>query len=278
MSLLRIEHVTEIDYEAPATASFNEIRMVPAVTPSQQVWNNELTVTPCDWRLPYVDYWGTAVTVANVERPHGSLVIDAKADVAVSRTEYTAGTMTFAELGAAQVRDGFGELLANRPRTDPPEELVELAHERAAGQLPQDAALGVCRLLSETMRYQAGSTSVFDDAAAAWERKVGVCQDFVHLTVGALRALGIPARYVSGYLNPEPGAPVGEPVGAQSHAWVEWWTGSWFAYDPTNTQVPQGDHVLVGRARDYDDVAPFRGVYAGGRSSQRIAVTITRLE
>lgn len=278
MSRLHIEHVTEIDYEGGATASFNEIRMTPAVTPNQRVWNTKLEVTPSDWRLPYIDYWGTAVTVVNVERAHPELLIEARSDVEVLPVDYVPGTLTFAELAAPEVEDRFGELLANRARTAPPDELVELAHETARDASPQDAALALCGIIADRVHYQPGSTSVFDDAEAAWDRKVGVCQDFVHLTVGALRALGIPARYVSGYLNPRPDAGVGAPAAAQSHAWVEWWAGSWYGYDPTNARVPGSDHVLVGRGRDYDDVAPFRGVYAGGHSHQRITVEITRLE
>ena len=93
-----------------------------------------------------------------------------------------------------------------------------------------------------------------------------------------LRAAGIPARYVSGYLHPALEPRIGDTVVGESHAWVEAWVGSWMAVDPTNG-APVGDrHVLVGRGRDYKDVSPVRGVYAGpGGSTLRVVVEITRL-
>ena len=84
-----------------------------------------------------------------------------------------------------------------------------------------------------------------------------------HVAVGVLRALGIPARYVSGYLLPRADLPVGESLDGESHAWVEWWAGDWHAWDPTNGRPAGPDHVLVGRGRDYDDVTPLHGVYSG---------------
>jgi len=88
----------------------------------------------------------------------------------------------------------------------------------------------------------------------------------------------MPARYVSGYLHPSPSAAIGDSVVGQSHAWVEWWVGRWTAFDPTNG-VPVGErHVVVGRGREYGDVPPLKGVYAGPKSTgQGVEVTITRL-
>jgi transglutaminase-like putative cysteine protease len=105
-----------------------------------------------------------------------------------------------------------------------------------------------------------------------------VCQDFAHLVLAALRGVGVPARYVSGYLYPEDEAPVGHTVVGQSHAWVEAWTGDWFGVDATNGR-PVGDHhVIVARGRDYADVTPLKGVYHGPPSeSPGVQVELTRL-
>jgi transglutaminase-like putative cysteine protease len=114
-------------------------------------------------------------------------------------------------------------------------------------------------------------------AREAWEQGRGVCQDITHIVIGALRHVGIPARYVSGYLHPKPNAAVGETVTGESHAWVEWFCGEWRGWDPTNL-IDIGDrHVLVGRGRDYRDVSPLRGIYAGPfRSKLFVRVEITR--
>ena len=114
-------------------------------------------------------------------------------------------------------------------------------------------------------------------ATEAWNTKIGVCQDFAHVTLGALRAVGIPARYVSGYLHPAKEPKIGEKVVGESHAWVEWFSGDWYGYDPTNMLEIAERHVLIARGRDYRDVSPLRGVYAGaGANGVFVTVEITR--
>lgn len=128
------------------------------------------------------------------------------------------------------------------------------------------------------MDYMRRATGVHTSAAEAWEVRQGVCQDMAHVAVGVLRGLGIPARYVSGYLLPRSDLPVGEEFNGESHAWVEWWAGDWQAWDPTNGRAAGPDHVIVGRSRDYDDVPPLRGVYSGpGGSELFVSVVFTRL-
>jgi transglutaminase-like putative cysteine protease len=114
-------------------------------------------------------------------------------------------------------------------------------------------------------------------AQEAWDQGQGVCQDIAHLTVALLREVGLPARYVSGYLHPEPEARPGDTVTGESHAWVEYWTGEWVAADPTN-QAPVGEcHVVVARGRDYADVPPLKGIYHGAPSSTMdVTVEVTR--
>jgi transglutaminase-like putative cysteine protease len=92
-----------------------------------------------------------------------------------------------------------------------------------------------------------------------------------------LRSIGIPARYVSGYLHPKSDAGVGETVRGESHAWVEWWTGDWYGFDPTNDREVGDHHVVVARAREYRDVAPLSGVFSGSASSLDVSVKVTLL-
>ena len=106
----------------------------------------------------------------------------------------------------------------------------------------------------------------------------GVCQDFVHLSLIVLRSMGIPARYVSGYLHPKPKAVVGDTVDGRSHAWIQAWTGGWWSYDPTNDTEITEQYVSVGVGRDYTDVAPLKGIYSGeGATDLDVIVEITRL-
>ncbi|MGN6721228.1 MAG: transglutaminase-like domain-containing protein, partial [Marmoricola sp.] len=116
-------------------------------------------------------------------------------------------------------------------------------------------------------------------ASEAWAARSGVCQDYAHLVVGALRHIGIPARYVSGYLHPSTSPTVGRVEVGESHAWVEWWVGEWIAHDPTNDADVTDRHMIVGIGRDYADVPPIKGIVAGSPVAADLAVTveITRL-
>ena len=98
------------------------------------------------------------------------------------------------------------------------------------------------------------------------------------MTLGAMRTLGIPARYVSGYLVPERDLAVGDTASGESHAWVEFWDDGWVPVDPTNAVDVGLDHVVVARGRDYDDVPPFKGIYSGhAQATLDVTVTVTRL-
>jgi transglutaminase-like putative cysteine protease len=106
----------------------------------------------------------------------------------------------------------------------------------------------------------------------------GVCQDFAHLSLILMRSMGIPARYVSGYLHPNREAVVGDTIDGQSHAWVQAWTGGWWNYDPTNDADINEQYISVGVGRDYSDVTPLKGIYSGeGSTDLDVVVEITRL-
>ncbi len=127
---------------------------------------------------------------------------------------------------AAQTATEYVEQLAQTRRTAPPAEVVELAARIARDAKDAcEAALEICAQLRDRMEYMAGVTGVHSTAAEAWAVHKGVCQDITHLAIGALRSVGIPARYVSGYLHPRPSAEIGEMVTGESHAWVEWFCG-----------------------------------------------------
>ena len=124
----------------------------------------------------------------------------------------------------------------------------------------------------------AGTTGVRTDAQEAWDQGQGVCQDIAHVTVALLRAAGLPARYVSGYLHADPSAEPGQTAIGESHAWVEYWAGSWRPLDPTSGAPVRERHVVVARGRDYADVPPLKGIYHGAPSvAMDVTVEVTRL-
>jgi transglutaminase-like putative cysteine protease len=186
--------------------------------------------------------------------------------------------LRWSDLDAAVVADQYYEFLAPTDSTLVDEELTDMARSfRSGSNRPDEAARQAIGWLREQLDYVPGSTSVSTSALEAWRVRRGVCQDYAHLALALLRAMGVPARYVSGYFHPDDDAAIGDVVVGQSHAWAEMWLGDWLAFDPTNA-VPVGErHVIVARGRDYRDVAPLKGVYSGAPSSTTaVAVTVTR--
>jgi transglutaminase-like putative cysteine protease len=130
----------------------------------------------------------------------------------------------------------------------------------------------------DQLTYVPGTTGVHTSAIEAWNGGEGVCQDFAHLTLALVRAMGVPARYCSGYMHPNGDADIGATVEGESHAWLEVWTGDWEALDPTAGRRIDTHHVLVARGRDYADVPPVKGIFQGGpTTSLEVGVSLTRL-
>jgi len=280
MNRLRIKHMTGFHYGGDVTASYNEARMLPLSTDGQLVLFSNLEILPISSQHNYVDYWGSRVSSFEILTPHKELSLTATSLVEVRPRAHEDSGITWEELAVAVERTTSSvEHLGQTRRTAPPEEVVQLAAEIAGRQSDVcAAALEICIAIGDAVEYMQGVTAVTSTAKEAWAGRKGVCQDIAHLALGALRSVGIPARYVSGYLHPKPSAELGETVAGESHAWVEWFCGgTWRGFDPTNL-IEIGDrHVLVGRGRDYNDVPPLRGVYAGPFGSALfVKVEITR--
>ena len=269
---LHVEHRTTFRYGAPVRASYNEARLVPRSTPWQTTLDSSVHADPASTTWRYTDYWGTVVTVFEVLEPHDTLTVTARSIV-----ESTPGpTGTDVDWSAIDT-DRFVELLTPTRRTEVDAAVVATARD-LVGATPSETGYAVAAWVRDAVAYLPGSTGVQTDAMEALRQGAGVCQDIAHLTLGMLRSVGVPARYVSGYLHPADDAEVGVEYVGQSHAWVEWWSGEWVGYDPTNALVPGRQHVLVARGRDYPDVAPLKGIYSGGgpTTGLEVEVLVTR--
>ena len=279
MMRLRIEHATGFSYQGEVGASYNEARMLPGATDSQFVLSSQLDIDPSTSVNHYTDYFGTRVAAFDVLAGHSALAITARSLVEVRPRPLEVGHLGWADLEREASRAvSTVEMLGQTARTAPHPEVAEIARSIASQhEHPGSAALAIAAAIGDAMEYVPGATGVHSTGAEAWTERKGVCQDITHITLGALREVGIPARYVSGYLHPSPHPEVGVAVTGESHAWVEWFAGGWQGFDPTN-RVEIGDrHVLVGRGRDYNDVPPLRGVYAGPfKSELHVRVMITR--
>jgi transglutaminase-like putative cysteine protease len=266
---LQVTHRTGYRYAGPASISHNEARMTPRTTREQYVVSTRLDISPAAWAHSYVDYWGTAVTAFEITEPHERLDVTATSVVEVGDRLSDAPGATWADLADPGLCDRHVEYLATSGHTDSPTELRRIATDAARRtERPADAVHAVLRRIRDRVEYQPGSTGVHTAATAVWDARAGVCQDLVHLGLGALRSMGVPARYVSGYVMPRATGAVGEQQVGESHAWLQYWDGAWVSFDPTNDTTPSDLHVEVGVGRDYFDVAPLRGVYSGSSDSE----------
>jgi transglutaminase-like putative cysteine protease len=292
---LRIVHRTGYRYTHPVIASFNEARMTPADGGGQWLISHRLTVSPAAAVMHYTDYWGTTVEAFDVHSPHQQLEVSATSlvDSAPATPRATALTpqATVDALAAAPsigwdalreagLRDRLGEFLRPSAVVDDATrdvERAEVTQRLLSCPTPAAAVRSAMAAVRERLMYEAGSTHVATTAAEAWRDQRGVCQDFTHVMLSLVRSAGIPARYVSGYLHSAEPAP-GETVVGESHAWVEVWLGEWVPVDPTNARAVGAAHITVARGRDYRDVAPLTGIYAGGASEELgVSVQITQL-
>lgn len=255
--------------------------MLPHSREGQFVLQASLEISPAATQHSYVDHFDTRVSTFEVLTPHQELAVTATSVVDVRPAALAEVQFGWDEL-VARVPTSLelAEFLEQTPATDPDDEMLAMAvRMRAAGASPDVTAREICRTIGKDMEYRSGVTGVNSTARDAWPTRSGVCQDIAHVALGVLRAAGIPARYVSGYLHPDAAAPVGQPVIGESHAWVEWFADEWRGYDPTNLMEIGESHVYVGHGRDYGDVAPLRGVYAGPSGSELfVSVEVTRLE
>jgi transglutaminase-like putative cysteine protease len=277
---LRIEHTTRVRYSGPVLTSFNEARMTPLTLPTQITLESRLTVGPGVPVWTYNDYWGTYVSVFDVPDPHDDLLIRATATVETEPALAlpAQGRLDWAPLHAEATRGRLLEFMLPTPLTTVTPAIAESVVSGISEVPPDAAAEAISALVRSHVTYMPGATGVRTDALEAWQKGQGVCQDMAHVTVSLLREAGLPARYVSGYLHPEPKARPGTTATGQSHAWVEYWAGSWTAMDPTSG-TPVGErHVVVARGRDYADVPPLKGIYHGAPDTvMDVTVDVTRL-
>lgn len=271
---LAIEHTTTYRYSDQVRASFNEVRVVPQSNRRQIVLETRVTTTPPAPLYRYNDYWGTHVLAFDIAGAHDLLRVCASA-VVETRGLGEATVASWDDVAAA--RGGLYELCVPTPYTQGDDELSNVALG-LRGPDPVATVKMVSTWVNDALEYAPGTTGVHTSALEAWRARRGVCQDYTHLAITVLRALGIPARYVSGYLHPEEDAAVGAEHVGESHAWVEAWTGDWWGIDPTNDAAVGPRHVVVAHGRDYSDVPPVKGIYAGtAEDDLDVEVKVTRV-
>jgi transglutaminase-like putative cysteine protease len=283
----RVTHRTAYRYGEPAVAGQTVARVEPRTLPYQQVRRSTLDVEPePSYWSHHDDGFGNHVTHLAFDEPHDRLGVTATSEVDVASRGFPERGWAARWEDAVQALGGDTSadgLLARACRLDSP--LVtrhpDLRAFAAAAFSPGrplgEAAAALTTRIHDEWGFVAGATDVGTPVLQVLEQRRGVCQDFAHLLLGALRSLGLGARYVSGYLETVP--PAGQPrlVGADaSHAWVGLYVPGegWVDLDPTNGLAQPDRHVTIGWGRDYTDVVPVRGVLFGPRADQELEISV----
>lgn len=274
----RVTHTTTYVYEEAVSICHNEVRLTPRSGPHQVARRTQLLIDP----LPSVlvaqaDYFGNPMHFLTLQEPHERLAITAMSDVEVSALpppadpEDTPAWHTVRDHlradRSAEVLNAYQFAFAS-PHVRASADVVAYAAPSFPRNRPLMAALlDLTRRIHEDFTYDPEATTVSTPVADVLRERRGVCQDFAHLEIACLRALGLAARYVSGYILTTPPPGKERLIGADaSHAWISAWIPDvgWLDLDPTNDVIPGGEHVTLGWGRDYADVCPVRGVVLGG--------------
>lgn len=264
---LRITHTTTFRYDEPVSEAYMEMRLRPLDAGGQRCESFRLSTDPPGEVRSYVDRFGNGIRHFDTLNPHDRLVVSARSDVSTPES-FVAPERELSLL------DAF-DYLQPTPYAPDGEAVRMFARPHALAGDPAATAQAVLHATHEALAYTPGSTTVRTTADEALVAGQGVCQDFAHLMIAACRVLGLPARYVSGYVfAPRRG------TAAASHAWTDVFVAGhgWRSLDPTHGSAQTDHYVRIATGRDYGDVPPTRGVYKGaGREEMAVDVSVERI-
>jgi transglutaminase-like putative cysteine protease len=281
--IYRVRHVTRYDYQTPVDLGAHLAHLRPRPLPHQRVLRAGVHAAPAvSWRRDGHDHFGNDVTWLFLDVAHAAfqVIADATVDVRFPDPPEPSRTPAWEQVAREAWEAGPGAWQAAEFRFDSPhapadpEARAYAASCFPAGRPLLQALLELNANIRRDFTFRAGVTTTSTRIPEILRRREGVCQDFTHLMISALRGFGLPARYVSGYIRTRP---TRIRFGAdQSHAWVGCWLGAahgWVDLDPTNGIVVRDEHVVLGWGRDFGDVTPLRGVILGG-GEQSLSVEV----
>ena len=284
----RVQHRTAYLYGAEMTDGYTIACLVPRPTDWQRVIESDVVVDPVPSEMDsYIDAFGNLVHQFGVHEPHRAMTIEATSIVDVDQRSITFDSTPWELVatdldtlaGPAALDVGFFRSASTFVDPSAVRASLQVIADRSfvPGRPVTEAIAGLCHEINTTFEFDPAFTDVSTPLADVLLTRRGVCQDFAHLAIGCLRAVGLAARYVSGYIETEPPPGTQRLVGADaSHAWCSVWTpnAGWVDFDPTNDQMPVNRHVTVAWGRDYADVTPVRGVMIGPATTQRLDVSV----
>jgi len=279
---LRVQHSTEYLYTTAVRSNSNETRLHPPQTPWQTRGFFMLKVLPSTRLRHFTDFYRNGVHHFEIEELHTRLIIEAQSTVTTvprGRESLEAPPVSFLTLAACREMEevAFYTGHSRYVRFSPLIWKTALDLRNESDDLFQ-SVLAINHYVYDNCRYLAGVTTVETTSTDFFEGRTGVCQDFAHLMLALCRSLGIPSRYVSGYLYDA--ARDGLRGAHESHAWVETYIPGqgWVGFDPTNRQLVSECYITLATGRDYEDAAPVKGSYVGaGTRIMKVGVSVERL-
>lgn len=272
----RIVHRTEYQYSNQVSVCQNQLRMQPVSSDALTCESSEILITPRpNFIHEHRDYFGNRVVSFSLEQTHRSLVVQADSRVVVTQPRVDPSLPSapweslLAGVSGPANTPGLDEHRYDSARIRVNDAFAQYALRCfTPGRSLNEAALALSTQIYNEFKYDTTATHVSTTTEEAFELRAGVCQDFAHVQIACMRSIGLPARYVSGYLRTLPPPGKERLIGSdESHAWCEVYAGQgmgWLGLDPTNACSTGMDHVPVCFGRDYDDVCPMRGVILGG--------------
>ncbi len=287
MTTYRVTHTTTYEYDAPVSSSYSRLHLLPRELDGQRVVESQVQVWPRpEDRSTHLDFFGNRVEYVALQQGHTVLTVTATSVVEVApRPALTLFGQASWEEARELVRSGTGDAHVEAVQFALDSPLVAAAPEYAEYAAPSfppgrplaEAAIDLSSRIHRDFAFASGATNVKTPLAEVFARRVGVCQDFAHVGIACLRSLGLPARYVSGYLETDPPPGREKLVGTDvSHAWFSAFIpgAGWLDVDPTNDQVVNQRYVVTAFGRDYSDVAPVSGVIFTRSTSQKLQVSV----
>jgi transglutaminase-like putative cysteine protease len=272
MTTYHIEHRTTYFYDSDVTGSYGLVHLRPRDLAWQTCVAHEISIEPEPADLfRHVDLYGNTKSYFHVVQPHTRLVVTSTSVVSVEVNELDAAALAVPweqTLPASQAEDPEAweatDFTFSSPYVEVPAPIQDYARRSfPAGRPIGEAAVELMHRIHSDFAYKSGFTTLSTKVSDLLEKRTGVCQDFAHFMVSSLRSLGLPGRYVSGYLatRPAPGRPR-QVEDAASHAWAGCWIpgAGWLYLDPTNDRIIDDAHTTVAWGRDYGDVPPVKGV------------------
>ena len=291
--IFNLKHTTKYEYNAPVIYGHNIATLRPRESPGQQLLDYKIQITPQPAEISErIDFFGNYITRFSIQTEHIELKVTTKSKIVRDYAQFQDSFYSEACRGVTldqallalnsldpvvlDAKQYILESIFIRRADDSIRNYAEVSFK--GNRSVFDAAFELMQRIYTDFQFVSGFTSISTPVAEVMKEKKGVCQDFAQIAIACIRSVGLPARYVSGYIETVPPKGKEKLIGADaSHAWFAIFIPGfgWVDFDPTNNVIPMDQHIVVGWGRDYYDVPPLKGVvYGSGKSKLKVAVDI----